>query len=331
MMLFVEGEPETEPEEGPDKMSTSTARDDIHRPAEMDPASYHFAGTFDSHDDGGMATEFRNALDKQGFRGGNWDTKGTCDHCGALIRYCAVLVHRPSGTLIVVGETCLDNRFSLESKGQFDALRKRAANARQAERIKTEARSYVAGLLETSDPVGNRLGLAMTRDEQTKTYTDLSAMLKPGWALATFTDIRRKVWDVYGSPTTRQQDLLIRLLDEGAEWHARKAAPATEAPKCDAPEGRQTFQGVVVFRKAYEGDYGVTVKILVVVTEDDGSEWSVFVTEPKAITSEKGDIVRMIATLKPGRSSHEAKGSRPSKAEVVGKASELEALPTALD
>lgn len=311
--------------------NATPTRTDVHRPIEMDPADYEFIFCFDTHEPAinPHETWLREQFYAKQHKGGNFDTKGSCDHCGAHLRYVAILEHTPTGEQIAVGETCLDNRFSLVSKAQFDRLRKDAALDRQKQRIKEAARSYVADLLATSDPIGNRLGLAMSRDEDSKEFTDLTPMLKPGWAIDTFTDIRRKVWNQYGAPTTRQQDLLIRLLDEGEAFHAEQAKPkAPEAAKVPAPTGRVDFEGKVVFRKWYESDFGSTCKIVVVVTEAEG-EWSVFVTEPSSISTEKGDIVRMRATLKEGRDIYSAKGSRPSNAEIVREAGAPE-LPDAL-
>lgn len=305
---------------------TQNTRTDIHRPAEMDPANYELVEVIDNNPemgpgwvaelgDWGMSLAHRIAESTHADRG-----VFQCHHCGARIRYAALMEHTPTGELIAVGETCLDNRFTLESKAQFDRLRKAAQLDRQKQRIKTAARAYVADLQMTDDPIARRLGLAMDRDAASDEA--LALMLKPGWALSTFMDIRRKVWDTYGAPTDRQQDLLIRLLDEGETFHAEQVAKA-EAPvevKVAAPLGRVDFEGEVVFRKDYHSEYGTTWKIILKVTEDEGS-WSVFVTEPRSIATSKGDIVRMRATLKPGRSEHEVKGSRPSNAEIIGNVS----------
>src|SRR6202012_4048526 len=55
-----------------------------------------------------------------------------CQHCGARLRYAALLKHEATKEILWVGETCLDNRFSGMTKAQFDHLRKTAMLAREA-------------------------------------------------------------------------------------------------------------------------------------------------------------------------------------------------------
>lgn len=298
---------------------TTTQRTDIHRPTEMDPENYEFVAAFDNQQEGGWV-----------LSGGDWalaisqkiardDRLGRsvhqCHHCGARIRYFAVLKYTPSGEYIVVGETCLDNRFSLVSKREFDRLRKAAALDRQAQRIKTAAAEFVGNL---SDSVARK---ALARE------TDLAAEfgLEDGYALSTITDIRRKIWNVYGNASDRQVEFVTRLIAQDAERRVARAAQAEEV-KVPAPVGRVTLEGVVVSRKWKDSEYGGSMKITVKVTTPEGV-WLAWMSEPAAIETERGDIIRVTATLSPSDNAHFAFGKRPSKAEIIGRTSvEADAL-----
>lgn len=128
-------------------MSATATRTDIHRPSapEFDPTAYDFSGVvFDGRADWPQENEYffqvRRELLEQGFtfsgvHGGN----GQCDHCGSLLRYSALMIHRPTRTLIYVGEQCLDNRFENMTKAEFARARKTASlhaeRTRKADRI----------------------------------------------------------------------------------------------------------------------------------------------------------------------------------------------------
>lgn len=288
---------------------TTTQRTDIHRPTEMDPENYEFVAAFDNQSVPGwvlLGGDWALAISQKIHRDDHLG-RGTfqCHHCGARVRYFAVLEYTPTGEYIVVGETCLDNRFSLVSKREFDRLRKAAALDRKAQRIKTEARSFV-------DNLSGVAKVAFDRE------TDLVATFGlDGYALSTITDIRRKVWNLYGNASERQVAFVERLI---AEHIARNAARAEQAEeiKCAAPAGRVTLEGVVVSRKWKDSDYGGCFKITVKVTTPEGV-WLAWMSEPAAIETERGDIIRVTATLSPSDNEHFAFGKRPSKAEIIGR------------
>lgn len=324
-------------------------RSDVHRPVEMDPADYTFVGAFDPQTGdpgargampaqrydvlgvtvmayspvGAKKAALDELLSTKGFVGGNYDTKGSCDHCGARFRYTAVLRHDPTDTYIAVGETCLDNRFALESKAQFDKLRKDAALDRQAQRIKTAAREFMEHL-------DGDIHIALSRE------TDLSETFGlDGYALSTITDIRNKLWNSYGSLSEKQVAFVGRLLVEGAvravEQAQREAERAAET-RVPAPVGRQAIEGTVVSRKIKEGDYGSYVKLVLVCGPID-ARFAVYVTEPNALRCERGDILRATVTLtRSDRDESFAFGKSPKSAEIVGRKSEAEmAEGTSLD
>jgi hypothetical protein len=120
-------------------------RTDVHRPASADfyPELYRCVGVFDTQsewpDDRVARIEAVNALIAQGYRSGH-GSSSQCGHCGAYIRYAALMAREDVHEWIYVGETCLGGRFEM-TKVEFDTLRKNAAlnGERIARRAKVEA------------------------------------------------------------------------------------------------------------------------------------------------------------------------------------------------
>lgn len=294
-------------------MSTRT---DIHRPVDFDPASYSYVGSFDPEGNypigtpvGDTRSALRHLLATAGHVGGNYATKGTCDHCGARFRYTAVLRHLPTDTYIAVGETCLDNRFSLATKADFDALRKAAALDRQAQRIKTAAREFVANLPEPARTILDR-------------ETDLAATYSlEGYGLRTVTDIRNKIWNSYGNASERAVAFAVKLAEEAKPRQERAAAitaeRAAEEPT-DAPEGKHVVQGTVIKRSWKENEWGGGIKLVIKVKTADRKVWLCYVSEPSKSECERGDVVELTCTLtRSDRDRNFAFGKRPSKFSVL--------------
>lgn len=300
---------------------TST-RTDIHRPTEMDPQNYEYVFCIDNQSPwvlrgGDFALELARKIGRDDELG-----RGThqCHHCGAHLRYAAIMRHLPTGKLIVVGDTCLDNRFSLASKADFDRLRKAAQLDRQKQRIVTAATDFIDGLSDTAT-------LALDRNTVLEAAFGLN-----GWALGTVTDIRAKLWR-YGSLSDKQVALVERLSDEARpradRWAAERAERAAEV-KVDAPAGRQAIEGVVVSRKGHDGDFGFSWKLTVKCSTPEGI-FLVWLTEPsKGPETERGDLVTVTATLNPSdRDRAFAFGKRPHGLVILSKgnaATEVDSL-----
>lgn len=289
-------------------MSTRT---DIHRPTEMDPADYEYVATGYNHIDGmpgWVAT-----MGDYGLQLSRWIAatdrldRGTfqCHHCGARMNYFAILRHLPTGDAVVVGETCLDNRFELESKAEFTRLRKTAQLGREQQRIKTAARECLASLEHRS------VAAILERD------VDLAAVGFSGSGAEFVADVRRKLWK-YGSISPNQAAAVGRVL---AQAIAPIRPPEPEPTMVDAPSGRVTIQGKAVHFKEQYSDYGVTVKMMVIVTVD-GGQWKGWVSVPSSISEvERGDTVELTAAWTPSNDDASfAFGSRPTKASILTKA-----------
>lgn len=221
-----------------------------------------------------------------------------CHHCGAYIRYFAILKHVPTGDYIAVGETCLENRFE-RATHEFQALRKQAQLDRQAQRIKTAVAEFVAA---NSD-------LTFMADKTGETTPETS---KDNDFIA---DVARKL-RTYGELSERQVEAVRKAIVRDAERAARQAAQAEEATT-PVPTGRVQITGTVVMRRFYDSDFGGSIKIIVKGETDEGF-WKVFVTEPAAITTEVGDVVTLTATVEASDKDESfGFGKRPSKASIL--------------
>jgi hypothetical protein len=305
------------------------ARTDVHRPSapEFDPALYDCRGVFDTCTDplkGGGSQQPRldavRALREQGYTFGPGSSH-QCGHCGAHIRYCALMVREDVKQFIYVGETCLDGRFEL-TKGEFDALRKAAQLDREKQRLLTayrelcerhQALAYASYAIDIIDGYINEVS-----DPERALHLRAGA----GWALSTMADIARKARK-YGDISDKQVAFLERLLVEVDEKIAARIAKDAEI--ANKPQAvlvvtgkRQLVEGTVISRKDQENPYsyngGRIWKIL--VEQADGSR--VWGTEPGAFVTDKGDRVKFMAAVKvsdkdPGFGFY----SRPTGFEVV--------------
>lgn len=285
-------------------------RTDEHSPSNFDPAEYTYVGSFDAwrdyHLTPAAAEEERRLiafLDHHGFEGGNWERKGQCDHCGARFRYVQVWEHLPTNVYVAIGETCGDERFGLDSRASFDrkALQGRAAAAREA----AKKAASIAATYEANP------GLA----EAFEVPNDF------------ISDVRSKL-ERYGSISERQIAAVIRV---AASTRARLVERAAEDErKVPAPVGRVTFFGEVVSRKFFEGDWGCGYKLTVKVTAPEGI-YLVNFNEPSKIRTERGDTVRVTATLtQSDRDPSFAFGKRPSGAAILDRPEVADDAPSSL-
>lgn len=212
-----------------------------------------------------------------------------CHHCGAWIRYAAILRHTPTGDHIAVGETCLDNRFE-RATADFHKLRKAAQLDRERQRIVTARRQFV----------NDNPDLAWLNGSEAE--DDVPESIR--WSDFVW-DLRDK-FQRYGELSERQVAALRRTVEKSN----RPKAP--EPTWIEVPaEGRQTVTGTVLAVKFYENDYGTTVKMLLKVGTDDAA-WKLWTTVPRSLHPERGEEVTIKVTVE--RSSDDptfAKGKRP--------------------
>jgi hypothetical protein len=333
---------------------TTMTRTDIHRPSapEFDPETYIVRGFADFHpEDGFRPVQVVSALVDEGysFRGAPHGS-GQCSHCGARLRYAALLSHEPTKTLLYVGETCLDNRFSATA-AEFDAMRKAAAAKAEQTRLLGKAHEFysqhpdmvilsyiqnirVAGGVET-------YSTAYTYGEEFDTREEAEAVAaknshndyvitgyKRGttWEEKTLTGkwtaiLQDMAWKVqkYGDLSDKQVAFARRMLGwlaEAEEKHAEREA-ATEAKIAagvEVPEGRIVIEGTVLSTKWVESQFGSTQKMLV----ENEQGWKVWGSVPSSIEVDKGTKVQFTATVE--RSKDDALFGffkRPAKASTI--------------
>lgn len=309
-------------------MSTST-RTDIHRPSapEFDPQAYVCVGVFDTCTDpmrgGGSQIEritlVRNLVAK-GYKFGAGSSH-QCGHCGAYIRYCALMTRDDAMEMIYVGETCLDGRFEL-TKGEFDALRKAAQLDRERQRLLTAFRE----LCEQHPGLAYATYASDIIDGYYRTATDparaLHLQARIDWALSTLADIARKARQ-YGDLSSKQAAFIERLWNETEEKLAAYAAKLAEAAKrpqvaLQVTGKRQLVEGTVVSRKDQDDPFSYTGGTIwkILVEQADGTR--VWGTEPGAFVTGKGDQVRFMAAVKVSdKDASFGFYSRPTQFEIV--------------
>jgi hypothetical protein len=214
---------------------------------------------------------------------------GQCDHCGARIRYTAILKHTPTGGYISVGEQCMDNRFS-QSSSEFQAMRKAAELDRGKQRIKKAVAEFVA-----ANPDLYWMAAQQTTWEMAGMTADGGHLpdRKPNYFVI---DVAHKL-RTYGSLSEKQADAVRASLVRDAEFAAQRAVRAAEKaaaeaarePRQSVPTGRQTVAGVVVALKEvedrfapvsrYSRSYPTTWKMVV---EDDRG-FRVFGSVPRGL------------------------------------------------
>lgn len=298
----------------------TTSRTDVHRPsaAEFDPADYDCHGVFDLQTPFGQltSTSGRSAtvarLVARGYTAADVHPLGQCSHCGAYLRYTALMAHRPTMTYVWIGEQCLGNRFASMTKSEFQALRKAAAlnteRIRKVTRITTLVIDHPALAYLTNAAMASAFG---------------GFMASVGYQL-------RKD----GRLSDRQIAAVERFIPEQIERdHALALRMDSErderASAAPAPAGRVTVTGTVVRTKWQAHDFGESLKMLVVAVEG----YRVWVTAPDSILDDRGELakgttVQFTARLTPKTRAHDPRlqgeedatfafGSRPTRASRV--------------
>lgn len=215
-----------------------------------------------------------------------------CTHCGAHIRYAAILTHIPTGEKIVVGSTCIDTRFSFASRADmlFDKTRRAAAAHAASAKVNAAAMKFI----DTNTDLWNTL-LAVQHDNDFM-HAMVQSVLQ------------------YGNLTERQMDATVKAVARYTGWMVTGAACTVDFSNAiteQLAEGRYEITGEVVSIKFSEDfGYGPTKKMLVRLP----SGHKVFGSVPSSIASvQKGDTVTFTAKVE-RKESDFGFFSRPSKA-----------------
>jgi hypothetical protein len=252
---------------------------------------YELAYCYDMEQPNEPATLILDALRTEGWTFADVHGHGQCDHCGARIRYVAVLKHKPSHKLIQVGETCLANRFE-RATAEFHALRKAAELDRAEQKIKNAVKGFLLGL-----------------DKETAEYLNPWNDDLPEDVHYIIQDMRSKLRR-YGSLSERQVELARKLWREMHERRQQQAEREKNAPtKVRIPDGyigRATFTGTVLGTKYVDNPFDYygnqTLKVLLQVMPHHGQAFTLWGTVPSGdLSIDKGDTVRWTATIERSR------------------------------
>jgi hypothetical protein len=256
-------------------------RTDVHRPSatEFDPEAYIYMGSWDLFPEW-PAPEMAahrlavvNKLIDAGYRVGA-NGFGQCGHCGTRIRYAALMARPDVREYIYVGETCLDERFSLAA-GEFQALRKAAALNRE----RMTKRDRIAALVD-EHPL---LAWLTYPDAIENTFVaDIAYKLRRDGELS-----ERQIEAV--------ESAIVRDTERAVAKAAREAAKAALVEAgVQAPEGRLVVEGEIVSVKEHETEdhFGNPITTWKMTVRTDAG-WLAWSTLPAAIY----DAVRWDAGL----------------------------------
>jgi len=275
-------------------------RTDIHRPAVVITEDYDFVGCGDFGSSGEpgyspLTSGLGRLLLDQGARFADVESNG-CQHCGARLRFYAILHHPQTNTFLRVGEQCLDNRFSLASQ-EFHGLRRAAKLNRDRVKLTEKRDAWLA------------------KGQNGEAFEWASAQVAEGdygYEGMVFNFVHKV--NRYGETSEKFVQAILRQRQFKVEREQRKVIE--EATLTDVIEGRGEVTGEVLTLKWQDNAYGGALKML--VKDDRG--FKLWGTVPRAIDqhAERGSRVKFVATVeaKPGE-----KGfgffSRPTKAEVI--------------
>lgn len=277
----------------------TTNRSDAHRPAavDFDPQSYDWTGDvvdfFPDAETGAIESGWADAnstIEAMTTAGFIWATahknSAQCQHCGAHLRYAALLRHDSTGEMLWVGEQCLDNRFSGMTKAQFDHLRKTAQLAREAA---AKLVAFNQFLVDHPELVPATYAYNIVFDVEQGEFGH--EKYGTGWATSVIADILSKLRQ-YGSISDKQIAFVIKLVAEIEEKITSYVEPE---PNGSAPRGRVTVEGEIVGFKTVEGYMGGTVTKMVVLFENGSRAYG---SVPAALSdAEKGARVRFTAAF----------------------------------
>lgn len=266
---------------------------DPHSPSNLVTEDYEFAYAYDGHPEEGdraACVPIVNALLSEGWRFGQVHGGDTCDHCGARLRYVAVLKHAPTHTLIKVGEDCLNNRFDLataefhrlRTSGRLNAART-ALSERRAAFISDERNA------EAVEYARKAADAAIERFERKHGYPPNSEFDEIGFG-GFYVSITEK-FERDGFLSEPQIDAVLRGKIKDAEFAAKREAERAAASP--VVEGRVVLAGEIVKIGWQDNAYGGRA----VMTVKDDRGFRVWGSVPGDEIVSKGDRIEFTATV----------------------------------
>jgi hypothetical protein len=259
-------------------MPATAPRTDVHRPSALVTEDYDYVLCYDAHPTEGDRRELMAYINRTGRHFGENHSAGSCYHCGARMRYTAVLLHKPTDTLVKVGEQCLDNRFALAS-ADFHRLRKAAELNRQRHARKMRREAWFA--VDNDRLVAFEWAKYMVNNDHAYGYN--------GMRHDFVSTVNRGEWmpsDKFVRAIMRDMTRTERIAEERAAAKAQ-AMPVVDGNGIDV-------SGEVVSVKLQENDFGVRQ----VMTVRDDRGFMVWGTVPAAIDDvARGDHVKFVANI----------------------------------
>lgn len=272
----------------------STQRNDIHRPAAINPADYTFVafevvrGAFqgDLEACGYMAAQRRIIREHMEKTGGTYSLHahgGNCMVCGnANAIYTILFYHANTNTYVRMGEICADK----VECGYGDINPFRAA-VRVALGL-AKGKAAAAATLVSED-----LSYAW------ELYTEANQEVRRTWKYEeiTITDMVNNLVR-YGSLSAKQCNFmraLVARIPARATVEARRAAERAAAAPC--PTGRVTITGTILKTECKDTAYGPVWKMLLKAVEG----FMVWVSIPTGLAAERGATVTIKATVTPSK------------------------------
>lgn len=257
-------------------------RSDIHRPAVFQPEDYTFSHCGSRAEDTDpwtrrIAAEALRRLIDQGHRWAAHHGAGKCDHCGTGILHYAVMIHRPTGELIEIGETCLDGRFEMANT-EFRDMQKRL----KAARVGRAKQARIAALIEEHPLLA---GLQAIHNDS----MDNSFLGSIASQFITKGELSEK--QIAAAERAILRDAHTEALRENA---ARDRADRDLAP---LTAGKRTITGTIKSTKWQDNAYGTgSLKCLI----EDADGYRYWGTVPSAFENpEAGREITLTATVEP--------------------------------
>jgi hypothetical protein len=273
-------------QKGSPEMTSTAAREDVHRYAVLDPADYTLVALLDEHhEDGSFDIEDDRYDDAEAISEALDGDPGICRLCGQNKgnRYWGFFRHEPSGDVIQVGSVCahkvgLADRAALEEVRAYEG--RRMAQVR-AERLFGDPAARSA--LDWALSVMERLDADLI-DPGTHFATDDGLFADGGFPATFAADLLARF-----NRTARISDKQVRLVDklrrEDAARQAEQARRAAEDAEArpipaDLLGERVQITGQLLATKWQESDFGGAMKMLV----RDDRNFKVWGTCPEAIS-----------------------------------------------
>lgn len=222
-------------------------RTDVHAPKNLRPEDYAYlaCGNHATSDvDAYSPSHLINAMVELGYHFDDVHGAHHCSHCGSFLIYYAIMCHTPTKTMLHVGETCLDNRFSM-ANADFQELRKAAKLNRERKRL---AEKRDAWLMESN------------HSELFYWAKDQPLMDRSGYE-ETFEAKFVRYVERYGEASDKFVAAIQRSKIRSEEWAAKKAEEAKTAKP--VVEGRIKLTGEIVSTKVVHNGYDSVLKMLV--------------------------------------------------------------------